>query len=291
MKVLVVPVLLAAVGLATPDDWLADTPPAGFELVDEGTGVMSFEEYAALSPETVEHVAADSNAARDMIATSDLWESGADDFLLREITRWGRDGDAQAFVDQVAAVAIADDLDLVDAPFDGATAFRGGDDGLWTRIVVWQAGRYGVRVSYFSVDPSSPSAIAASDDATNAAARQLATVIASAAGVDDVTATTVGDTEATTSTGGGIPIVNVLFWIMLFIGAIWLFRKVRAARSRGPRGKHRDDGDGPDDTSADGETDVDDVIERARARARAERDVEAASGAELGDGWKLPGSE
>ena len=48
-------------------------------------------------------------------------------------------------------VGVEAELDRRNPPFDGAVAFIGADDGLWTRTVAWQQGQYAMTVAHFGV--------------------------------------------------------------------------------------------------------------------------------------------
>lgn len=292
MTSLLFALVIAATSATTPASILTSSDPTGFDEAAEPATDLSFDEYADLAPDSTAHVDPDSSIASQMTAAVDVWDGGNEDFLLREVTLWADDGDAAAFVTQVTTAAAEQGLVAEDAPFDEAASFVGEDENLWSRTVVWQQGAYGVMISHFSVG-------FVPNEEINAAAKSLAAAVSAAAPVDGVS-TNDDAASATGSTGGGIPIVTVLFWMAIIGGAIWLFvtfRKRRAAAADGGPGRERDRSDrsgrpgrsGRHDRSArpggtsrhgssddaDEPRDLDDIIERARARGRAEREVEA----------------
>jgi hypothetical protein len=263
--------LLAGAGTGTiaPSDLLTADVPAGFEPAAEPPVDLTFEEYAPLSPEAIAHVDPDSTAALAMRAAVDVWTSGDDDILLREVTRWADEDDARAFVEQAVVMGIRDGLTATDAPFEGGIAFSGVEEGLWTRTLAWRQGPYGVTVSHFTIGDDSDAVI-------TQAARALADRIT--AGTDHRIAAdgASAETPAPGSSGDGVPIATVLFWLVLAGGVIWLvvtIRRRRAEPRTAPTSRDRTDGAGG--TTRAEARDLDDIIERARARGRAERDVDA----------------
>ncbi|NNE12326.1 MAG: hypothetical protein HKN41_08800, partial [Ilumatobacter sp.] len=94
---------LVAVAATTPigPASVLDAPvPDGFEFASEPAVELDFEQYADLAHDAVEHVDSESAWADEMTAAVDVWTAGADDILLREVTLWGDDAAAAAYVDQ-----------------------------------------------------------------------------------------------------------------------------------------------------------------------------------------------
>ncbi len=275
MKTLATAFLALAVGTAAvaPSDLLiAEDVPDGFELAVEAPTDLTFEDYAPLSPDATAHVDPAGSAATSMRAAVDVWTSADDDILLREVTRWGSDDEAQAFVEQAVVVGVEDGLDRIDPPFDGGVAFLGADEGLWTRTVAWSQGPYATTVAHFGVFEGSSRII--DESATDLADRIVDDTGHQVALSEEV------ETTPDTSSGGGIGIGTVVLWIVVIGGVTWLIMRLRrraasnADRPRGSGGRSDDieSGGRPLD---DERADVDDIIERARARGRAEREVEA----------------
>ncbi|MFW2334060.1 hypothetical protein [Ilumatobacter sp.] len=278
MKTLAIVLSALAAGSAAvaPSDLLvADDVPAGLVEAAEPPTDLGFDEYAPLSPDATAHVDPDSSGAISMRAAVDVWTSDDDDVLLREVTRWATEADARAFVEQAVVVGTQDGLDRVDPPIEGAVAFLGADDGLWTRASAWQQGPYAMAIAHFGVFEGSDRII---DDATTALAARVTAVTGY-----EVVATDAGDPEDTSDaeSGGGIAIGTVLLWIVVIGGVMWLIMRLRrraAGDGREPgRPRDRPRGERPDidDGVETDEPDVDDMIERARARGRAEREIEA----------------
>ena len=268
---IVIGALATASGVTSPAGLLSPDVPAGFELADGAAADLTFEEYAPLSPDAIAHVDAVSSEARAMRAAVDVWTSGEDDILLREITLWTTDEAARAFVEQAVVVGTEHELEVAGAPFEGGVAFSGADSGLWTRTLTWRQGPYGVTVSHFAIEQGT-------DDTIGEAAESLAGHIetetghaVTTAGAVEATTTVAG---ASTSTGGGIPIGTVLIWLVIIVGGIWLLVKVKNMIA----GRSGDRTASESETAADAagdRDDVDDLIEKARARSRAEREIEA----------------
>ena len=250
----------ATSGASAPSSLLASTPaPGGFELASEPPIDMTFEEYAPLAPDATAHVEPDGEAARSMRAAVDVWTSPDDDILLREVTRWGSDADAQAFVEQAVVVGTEDGLDRVEPPFGGGTAFFGAEDGLWTRTVSWRQGPYGMTVAHFGISEGDFGVI-------DAAATELAAGVTEVAG-HPVEVVAVGQVPAETSSGGGIGLGTVVLWIVVVGGVMWSIARLR--RRAGDRGRSSS---GPARHGDDVPTDVDDLTERARARGPTRRE-------------------
>lgn len=280
MKMLLALVVVAATtAVASPADLLTDDVPGAFELADGAAADLTFDEYAPLSPDATAHVAAGSAEAASMRAAVDVWTAGDDDILLREVTRWSDAEAAREFVEQAVLVGTQAGLSPTDAPFEGGVAYVGDDAGLRSRTLAWRQGPYAMTVSQFAANAST-------DEVVGAAAAALAAAVEAATGHEIEAAgaaTTTGGSSGSTapaSSGGGIPITTVLLWLAIIGGAIWLFVKLRR---RASSGKGRADGasrpstNPPDSDEADesDDTDLDDIIERARARGRAEAEVEA----------------
>jgi len=266
------------VSVAPSDLLVTDDAPDGFELAVDPPTDLTFEEYASLSPDATAHVDPDGAAALSMRAAVDVWTSDSDDILLREVTRWSDDDEARAFVEQAVVVGVQDGLDRVDPPIDGAVAFLGADEGLWTRTVAWQQGPYAMAIAHFGVFEGSDRTI---DDATTALAERVSTSTGHDVGVSTEVAP---DVPAASESGGGIGIGTIVLWVVVVGGVTWLIMRLRRraagdGRGRGRSAGHGDDRDRaePSGTSdeADEPADVDDIIERARARSRAEREIDA----------------
>ncbi|MDW3215914.1 MAG: hypothetical protein R8G01_18090 [Ilumatobacteraceae bacterium] len=268
---IVIAALATATGTTSPAELLGTEVPAGFDLADGAAADLTFEEYAPLAPQATAHVDGASAEARAMRAAVDVWTSGEDDILLREITLWTTDEAARAFVEQSVVVGTENELDEAEAPFDGGVAFFGADEGLWTRTLTWRQGPYGITISHFAIDEGSDATI---DEAAEALAANIESAtdhgIASSGVLPETT-----DPSTSTASGGGIPIGTVFIWLVIIVGGIWLIVKVKKmiatrngnAKPTGPAGGSAVDPEDPDD--------VDDLIERARARSRAEREIDA----------------
>lgn len=247
--------LVAGPNVAGPAELLTPNVPGRFELAVEEPRELRFEDYAPLSPDATAHVDPTGSAAASMRAAVDVWTAGEDDILLREVTRWGSDADARAFVDQAVVVGTDDGLDPTAAPFEGGVAFVGATKGLWTRTIAWQQGVYGMTVSHFAVGDES-------GDIIVQAATALAEAVEGATGQPIDGANAIDEPADATSSSGGIGIVTVVLLMVVVGGAVLLvvkIRRLRAANAEARRGSR---------------TDVDDIIERARARSRAEREIE-----------------
>lgn len=269
----VIAALVAATGATSPAELLSPEVPDGFELADGAAADLTFEEYAPLAPEAIAHVDATSTEALAMRAAVDVWTSGEDDILLREITLWTSDEAARAFVEQSVVVGTQNELDVAGAPFEGGLAFFGADEGLWTRTLTWRQGPYGITISHFAIEEGT-------DDTIGGAAESLASNIEAETGHEIASAgvlpeTTDTGTTATAATGGGIPIGTVLIWLVVIGGGVWLIVKIKQIiAARAANAKPGVAGDAARDTGDD-TGDVDDLIERARARSRAEREIDA----------------
>lgn len=259
--------LATATGVTSPAELLTPEAPEGFELADGAAADLTFEEYTPLSPEATAHVEPTSAEALAMRAAVDLWTAGEDDILLREITLWTTDEDARAFVEQAVVVGSDHALGEVDSPFEGGVAFSGAEDGVWTRTLTWRQGPYAMTISHFAIAEGDGDTIG---EAAETLAEHIETETGhaiTAAGAA-VTTTTVAGTS--TSTGGGIPIGTVFLWLVIIVGGIWVIVKIKkliAARNGNAEPKGPTDDDRSDD--------VDELIERARARSRAEQEIDA----------------
>lgn len=270
-------VAVAGTSLVGPSGLLPDDAPAGFERAPDPAIDLSFDEYAPLAPDAVAHVDPTSPEAAEMSAAVDVWSSADSDILLREVTLWGTEDAAAAFVDQATVVGIEQGLTSVESTVVGGVAFIGQTGGLWTRTRTWRQGPYALNVSHFSTG-------AGSDAVIDATVATLVDTVEERTGHGAAERTVDATIDESTS-GGGISIVTVLILAALLGGAIWFARRQRR-RSRGDADRPRRSGardagggrsaDESDANDGDGEDlDVDDIIERARARARAEREVEA----------------
>lgn len=255
-------VLLLAIAASVPIGPVAilDAPvPDGFEFASEPPVELTFEEYAQLAHDSVEHVDTESTSARDMTAAVDVWTAGADDILLREVTRWGDESAAAAFVEQAAVLAIEQDFDDVDPPVAGGVAFATSSAGLWSRTATWQQGRFAVTVEHFSLAENDgrvvrETAVAIRDEIATATGRQP---VESA---DDV---------IVTADEGESSVAMVVLGVAAIALSVFLILRFMRRLRRRPATPADDDEFDVDD--------LDDVIERTRARTRARRDVDRAS--------------
>jgi len=269
--------LVAGTTAVAPADLLvAEDVPAGLFQASEPPIDLTFSEYGPLSPDATAHVDPDSSGALSMRAAVDVWTSDDDDVLLREVTLWADDADARAFVEQAVVVGVQDDLDRAEPPFNGAIAYIGADEGLWTRTVAWQQGPYAMTVAHFGVFEGSDRII---DEAATALAQRVADETGHEVAIVE---TDTPDATSESESGGGIGIGTVLLWILVVAGVTWLIMRLRrrAAGNERGRGRPGDRGDqtrpdAVDRDDTDEPADVDDIIERARARGRAEREIEA----------------
>ena len=252
-----------------PAELLADRAADGFEFVENGsTGELTYDEFVDIAPEAVAHLDPTSTEASNLKAAIRLWASPDDEAIVTEIIESVSDDGAAAIVEQSASYAGETGLSAVDPPFEGAMAFAGDDDGARVNLVAWRHGTYAVWMTHIAGEDADPSVI-------EQAADFQAEALRGRLGVDVTRASPASDTA---SSGGGIPIVTVLFWLVVIGAGIWLFMKFRK-RLRGQAAAP--DRDEPSDT--------DDIIERARARARAREEVELADGPDLTSGeWKVP---
>ena len=286
-SVVVSMVVVGAAVLPGPAELLSSASvPDGYELAGEPATEIGFDEFAAESPYSVGHV----ESGDGITAALDVWALGETDILLREVSAWPDDEVATEFVNEIAAYAEELGLDEATAPFEGASAFSGPDDesGVWVRMVAWSDDRVGVLVNHFSADAEVESGSGDVDAAANALASQVAAATAAASPNDPLAdgggGASTGDSP---SSGGGIPITTVLLWIAIIGGGIWLFvklrRKMKAARGAPDKSAKSETAADSDD---DEERDVDDIIERARARSRAQEEVDAIP--DPADEWTPP---
>ena len=275
----VIAALATATGVTSPAELLSPEVPDGFELADGAAADLTFEEYAPLSPEAIAHVDPTSTEALAMRAAVDVWTSGEDDILLREITLWTTDEAARAFVEQAVVVGTQHELDVAGAPFEGGLAFIGADEGLWTRTLTWRQGPYGITISHFALEEGTDGTIdAAAEALASAIEAETGQAIAPSGVLPETT-----DADTTATSGGGIPIGTVFIWLVIVGGGIWLIVKIKKIiATRAANAKPGVDGDAAHDGDDDTD-DVDDLIERARARGRAEREVDAIP--DPTDGW------
>ncbi len=266
---IIIAALAATTGTTSPAELLSPDVPDGFELADGAASDLTFEEYAPLAPEAVAHVDETSAEALAMRAAVDVWTSDEDEILLREVTMWTTDEAARAFVEQSVVVGTQSELDVAGAPFEGGLAFFGADEGLWTRTLTWRQGPYGITISHFAIEEGT-------DGTIGEAAESLASNIEAETGHGIVPSGVQPEaTDAdTTATSGGIPIGTVFIWLVIIGGGIWLLLKLKQiVATRSANAKPDATGDAAHDDDDTG--DVDDLIERARARSRAEREVDA----------------
>lgn len=267
---IVIAALATATGTTSPAELLSSDVPDGFELADGAASDLTFEEYAPLAPEAVAHVDAASAEARAMRAAVDVWTSDEDEILLREVTMWTTDEAARTFVEQSVVVGTQNELDVAGAPFEGGLAFFGADEGLWTRTLTWRQGPYGITISHFAIEEGT-------DGTIGEAAESLASNIETETGYGIAPSGVLPETTDadTTTSGGGIPIGTVFIWLVIIGGGIWLLLKLKQiVATRSANAKPDATGDAAHDDDDD-TGDVDDLIERARARSRAEREVDA----------------
>lgn len=131
---------------------ILDAPvPDGFDFASEPPAELTFEEYAQLAHDSVEHVDTASTSAQQMTAAVDVWTTDSDDILLREVTRWGDESDAAAYVEQATALGVEQDLEAADPPIAGGVAFAATSAGLWTRTTTWQQGDFAITIEHFSL--------------------------------------------------------------------------------------------------------------------------------------------
>jgi len=279
VKILAIALVTLAAGSAAvaPSDLLvAEDVPAGFELADATPTDLTFDDYAELSPDSVAHVDPDSSGALSMRVGVDVWTSDDSDALLREVTRWATETDARAFVEQAVVIGVENGFDRRDPPFDGAVAFVWAEDGLWTRMVSWQQGRYAVSLTYLGIFEGSSATI---DEAATELRDRITAETGQAVTPSEVTESEVTESEAEAgASNGGIGIGTALLWIVVIGGVTWLIMRLRRRAAGGARESASNgdrDRDRPDGVNSDEPADVDDLIERARARSRAEREIDA----------------
>ena len=270
MKSLAIVVAALATATTSPAELLSSDVPDGFELADGAASDLTFEEYAPLAPEAVAHVDAASAEARAMRAAVDVWTSDEDEILLREVTMWTTDEAARSFVEQSVVVGTQNELDVAGAPFEGGLAFFGADEGLWTRTLTWRQGPYGITISHFAIEEGTDSTI-------GEAAESLASNIESETGHEIAPSGVLPETTDadTTATSGGIPIGTVFIWLVIIGGGIWLLLKIKKTIATRSAPATPSEAVGAAHAADDDTDDVDDLIERARARSRAEREVDA----------------
>ncbi len=255
--------VLAGTGVTSPADLLLPDVPNGFEFASEPPADLTFDEYRELSPVATAHVDPAGTEALAMRAAVDVWTLGEDQILLREVTRWTTDEAAREFVEQAVVVGAQNELDPVEAPFEGGLAFIGADQGLWTRTLTWRQGPYAMTVSYFSVEEGN-------DGIISRTARALADTVRAGTGYEIAASGAQVDTTGASATGGGIPIGTVLIWLVLVGGAVWLFLTLKrrvASTASGPRGRSASAGSTDRAPSETAGGDLDDIIERARSRS------------------------
>ena len=278
LTTLVAGILVGAATLPGAAELLSSSAtPDGYELTSDPDVELDFTTFAEQSPYSVGHIDADSADAAATTASQDVWVFGESDVLLREVVIWPSDDLASGFVGEVSDFAADVGLEATRAPFNGASAFTGADPetGVWVRMVVWSDGRVGATVNHFAEGDDDPGS-GDVDATSNSLAAQLASANAATSPNDplaDGGSSGSGGSGTSTSSGGGIPIVTVLFWLAIIGGAIWLFlklrRKVQAAKGAGG------EPEGSEAAADDEDRDVDDIIERARARGRAQQEVDA----------------
>ncbi len=277
---LVVLAVSAAAGAIGPAELLTPDVPNGFEMVSEPATDLTFEEYAELSPAATAHVAPASTDALVMRAAVDVWTLGENDILLREVTMWPTEEAASEFMQRAVVVGIENELDPSEAPFQGGVAFIGADQGLWTRTLAWRQGPYAMMVSHFAVDEGNDALISRTS-------RSLADSVSERTGNEVDQNGMPGEPAEIASDSGGIQIGTFLVWFLVVAGGIWLFLRIKRRRSTSAaRSDQNGDGDAWRD-AGDGE-DLDDIIERARARGRAERQIDAIP--DPTRGWTPPDS-
>ena len=138
--------IAAAGSLAGPSELVLDRIP-GFELTSGPATDLTYEEYAALEPDSVAHLDPESELATGLIATLEVWTNTANDHIIVvELVRAIDEQGATTFVDQAAANAIAIGLGATDPPFGGAWSYSGGLDS-WTNVVSWNQGVYAVTMT------------------------------------------------------------------------------------------------------------------------------------------------
>jgi hypothetical protein len=217
--------LLAATAATDPTDALVADVPPGFEPAADAPTELTYDEYAALSPDAVEHLDPASADAGDLRAAVDVWTSAEGDVLVREVTLWATDDAAHAFVEQAVAVGTDHELSPTEPPFDGGVAFVGADQGLWTRTMSWRQGRYAMRVSHFAIIEGDETiideaAVALADDVERTTGNEIVAI--------DVARP---DGEPTTDPGGGLPILTVLTWSAIVAAGIGLFLSTKRRRA------------------------------------------------------------
>ncbi|MFP5488335.1 MAG: hypothetical protein ACLGHQ_08530 [Acidimicrobiia bacterium] len=147
--------------IASPSELVLDELP-GFERSGAPATDLGFAEFAAVEPDSVIHLAPDSEQAAGLVAAVEAWDDvTAGSRLVIELVLAIDEKSATTFVDQAAANAIALGLAATDPPFVGAWSYSGGLDD-WTNMVSWNQGPYAVTLTQSSVGELDRSAI---DDA------------------------------------------------------------------------------------------------------------------------------
>lgn len=282
------PLLVAGsmtVATVAPSDLLPDRPATGWERVDDATlseepTDLDFAEFARLEPDSVAHIDPESEVAASIVAAIDVWgREGA--FVIAEVVRSPDNAVAATFVDQAAAIAIAEGLAASDPPFEGAWSYEGPVESGWSRIVSWSYGPYSMTMTQLALDERG--------------ARELVDLALDQANLIEQR---VGPIDAAPPAGPGSNGGDSgrSWWpLVLIAGAIVVALVVlrrRAGRTPEPADDEPDaarsvddiiaearrggrsspgTGSGPADADGDGVGDLDEMIARARARAEVDR--------------------
>lgn len=188
--------LAAGAPLAPPSELVLDSV-AGFELVGAAATDLDFATYAEREPNSVDHLAPESDEAIGMLAAIEVWtDAVAETSIVIELVRAIDEASATTFVDQAAANSIAVGLAATDPPFGGAWSYSGGLDDSWTNVVSWNQGPYAVTLTQLAL-------VETDRDAIDAAAVRQAEIILEATGAEVSEDAAVADappppTEATT---------------------------------------------------------------------------------------------
>lgn len=224
--------LAAGVALVTPSQLVIEHIP-GFVPTGDPAVDLTFEEFAALDPDAVDHLEPDSEEATGLVAAIGTW-NGAGSTVVVELVLAVDEGSATTFVDQTAATAIAVGLAATDPPFVGAWSYSGGIDD-WTNVVSWNQGPYAVTMTQRST------AEVDRRDLDAAAVRQAETILESTGiGVSDDAAI---DDDAPAAPTEAPPPVDAppvddaggpLVWLVVALAAVSacvlvLFRRRRGA--------------------------------------------------------------
>lgn len=130
--------------LVPPSELVIEDIP-GFELSVESAADLDFVEFAEVQPESVAHIAPDSDEATGLLAAVQIWDRiGSEETVVEELVRAVDEDAAATFVDQAAANSIAVGLGAVDPPFGGAWSYSGAIEDAWTNVVAWTQGPYAV---------------------------------------------------------------------------------------------------------------------------------------------------